>query len=99
MSLLPRAVKFRPLAKQLTDTEFNVFISKLTKLYGKEIIFSSLFNSFAPSLQSNMNDDIYIYIISNIIESRKIKDKQKPKPSKIDELPSPLIAEIGSYVK
>eukprot|EP01084_Bolivina_argentea_P151293 264095_1 len=95
------AVKFRLLGDQLTDTEFNIFLSKIIEAFGKDIIFASLFHLFINSSQTNK----YFHqinkantTISDIIKSRKIKPKQISKISTISQLPKELIGHLSSFL-
>ena len=104
MSLLSNVVsvvKFKKLANQLTSIEFDQFLSKFTQNNGKESILKLLCSQFIKSTSINNHQlllDNMIQIVSNIIQTRKTKDIPQANITKIDELPSPLIGEIGSYL-
>ena len=91
-------LKFKKLAKQLTDNEFNKFISNLSNIFNdRDLILNVLCGKFAtPSNQvkiiTKMNE-----IISKIIQNRK-NNIRKTKATKLDQLPSAIIGEIASYL-
>eukprot|EP01084_Bolivina_argentea_P187611 323118_1 len=105
-------IRFRLLVEKLTDKEFEQFTLKLIRLYGKNIIISSLFDHFCKTTakriqhkekQYNMTD--IINIINQIINSRQ-KDKNNINNNKnnplsiknISQLPSNLISETASFL-
>ena len=67
-----KSIKFRHLAHQLTEMEYDQFLLKLRKIYGRDFISTLLFNAHKPSLskQSISNDktDGIIQIISDIMQ-------------------------------
>eukprot|EP01083_Nonionella_stella_P162185 532210_1 len=103
---LPKAIQFRHLVAQLTETERAQFLSTITKSHGN-LIFSALFQQFARPHEidhaTRFNESL-----SNIIQSRKDKPKPKPKPKpiapvapihiKLHEFPRTIIGYIASFL-
>ena len=111
-------IKFRLLADSLSDNEFNVFLSKLFNKFNKrQLILTSLFHLFNAQNRENQkkqtsNDQLLVTtdIISSIVKSRKMNDKQRSTsiateqnktliPISITNLPSDIIGFCASFLE
>ena len=103
MSTLAQAVKFRSLADELNDNEYNRMISRLLNLPRAQML-SWLFKQFAESKDDSFVRQLLdnaIQTTSNIILSRKKKDKENisDKKGASESLSCDLHREIASYLK
>ena len=90
MSQLLETLKFKTLASELTDDEFDAFTSTLRRRNGRELILDSLCQQQDATLTTNM-----IQITSSIIENRK-NQKQEIGHKTLDKIPKSFIGEIAS---
>lgn len=90
MSRLLQTIKFKNLASELTDDEFDEFLCSLHRGKGRALILRSLCQQRSPSLTADM-----LQITSNIIQKRHIQ-QQAHNPWTFDTLPKSLIGEIAS---
>ena len=102
MPALAQSIKFRWLAAQLNDAEFQQFVSKWLQSGGRDFILTSLYNQFIRTNEDNETEHPVIKpmnIISSIIESREEQaNESEIRPTTLDELSSVLIGEIASYL-
>eukprot|EP01084_Bolivina_argentea_P022545 41898_1 len=92
--MMEHLIRFRMLANQLDDKEFDEFIIRLIASKGRLLLLTCLFNHYL----SNRNQIIGLTnIISSIIKDRE-KDNKCVNKS-INKLPVALIAETASYLK
>ena len=107
LTRLTKAIKFRLLADQLTDTEFTTFVKQAIKQYDRSIILTPIFNQYSGHSSSSPRPDRrgldkLITIIKTIMTQRKPAKKSEigsnPKPVTMLSLSSALIGEIGSLL-
>ena len=90
--------KFKNLAKQLTDNEFNQFMANVSKAFNdRNLILNLLSGAFEKP--SNQQDIItkMTKMITKIIRNRS-NTTQQSSITKVDQLPSQIIGEISSYL-
>ena len=85
-------IRFRKLDSELTDDEF---FHKFCKTIGRETIVSALYNQFKKNLNETKRATT---IQSNIMLKREKKPQQQTSYDCIDQLPSELISECGSWL-
>eukprot|EP01084_Bolivina_argentea_P076604 138843_1 len=97
-------IKFRMLFDSLNSWEELLFMDKIIKSCGTELIKAAIFNHFAQKIiqfkpYNNNHIQTLNETLSDIIRSRKKPDKNENKIElKLDELPAPLISNISSYL-
>ena len=112
--MLHEVIKFRNLADSITETEFNLFLTKLYNKFNKrQLVLSSLFHLFNAqkngdqdnASKSNCNVSKTMDILSSIIQSRDINHKEvtvkmtKNKPIiSLSNLSSDIIGFCASYL-
>lgn len=99
---LSSLIQFRSLADDLSPIEFNRFLVKMVADFGKNVILTPIFNSFAGGEAVHpttpLND--IIALIKDIIRQRKQDDSTTDSQTvTINSLVSPLIGEIASMLK
>ena len=105
VTTLTKAVKFRSLADQLTDSEFTTFIKDTIWEYDRSVILTPIFNQYsqhnAIPPDPQVLDEL-ITIIKDIMNRRNPGNKSgidaDPKPVTMLSLSSSLIGEIGSLL-
>eukprot|EP01083_Nonionella_stella_P156236 505686_1 len=99
MSLLSKSLKFRTLCAQLTPFETKLFINSVVDVNGT-VLFSALFHLISSSCTyKDIDADSLNHMVSNIILSRKTKQKQNAMVTKtIDGLPPALIGHTASFL-
>ena len=93
MSQLLQTLKLKNLSSELSDEEFDEFLSSLRRTKGKEVILQSLCQQKSPSLMADM-----LEIASNIIRKRQ-NQQQANNPWTLDTLPKSFIGEIASNLR
>eukprot|EP01083_Nonionella_stella_P145906 458196_1 len=100
MAQVSKALKFRALCAQLTPTETKSFINSVIDVNGT-VLFSALFHLILSSCTyKDFDADDLNRMVSNIILSRKKKQKQDATVAcpKIDGLPPALIGHTASFL-
>ena len=95
-------IRFRMLANQLDDAEFNQFIIETIKsLNGRDLLLNCLFDHFKSRHQTQREAQItpLTEIITQIITQRDIKEEEPLYFDNVTKLPSALISELASYLK
>ena len=102
LSKLVDRSRFNQAVKQLTDEEYTTFMVKISKKFDRDSICNLL---SGQSSQLNDNHTFikqYNEIINNIILDRSIDNGDSTNiidtNRVMDDLPSPIIGEIGSYL-
>lgn len=102
MATLAPVIRFRSLANELTDKEYEQFLCKATQQFGRDFILKPLFYHFSGMTFNDATNQILdgaIAIISGIIKDReKASDGNPCTRNDIASLSSALIGEIGSYL-
>eukprot|EP01083_Nonionella_stella_P184935 673028_1 len=99
MAQVSKALKFRALCAQLTPTETKLLINNVLDVNGT-VLFSALFHLILSSCTyKDFDADDLNHMVSNIILSRKKKQKQDATVAcpKIDGLPPALIGHTASF--
>ncbi len=100
-TLLAKAISLKSLMQQLSKHEFLAFMAKLFDVNYCNVISLSLFNHFTASIpKQNLNHlDVINCILSEIIESRKIKPKPLAMANmKLNKVPKALLGHIASFL-
>ena len=95
-------IRFRMLANQLDDAEFNQFIAQTIKSHGRDLLLNCLFDHFKSRYQTQPESTIIPSLtdtISQIITKRESLEDESVQLDNITKLPSVLISELASYLK
>ena len=105
LTTLTKAINFRSLADQLTDTEFATFVREIITQYDRSVILTPIFNHYLRHNAASPNQQVLdelISIIKRIMTQRKPAKEsgsgEGPKPATMLSLSSALIGEIGSLL-
>eukprot|EP01083_Nonionella_stella_P193787 715290_1 len=104
MAALVNSIKFKLFASQLSATEFDEFLSQVTRSKGKEVILQLFCSPFLKPTGHYVDFDSLltdmIAIIHHIIESREPEnlDILQIKTGKLEQLPTTLIGAVASFL-
>ena len=100
MASLPELIKFRALAEQLEEMEFNEFLGTIVRKCGRSVVLFALSNQFSdqaikadPSILAT-----FIEIIEDIIRNRERKPLVQHSNLKIDSFSVTLTGNIVSFL-